>query len=209
LIGVSFAIEPGEMVFVTGHSGAGKSTMLRLLSRMEAPSEGDIEVLGESLSRMRRPAIHAYRRRLGLVFQDHRLLADRSVFENVALPLILAGTAEAEMRRRVGAVLEQLGLRGLDGVRPGSLSTGQQQRVGIARAIVARPPILLADEPTGNLDPHLSQEVMQLFLMLGAEGTTVLIASHDLPLIQRMRRRVLVLDRGRLIDDFRPTKAAA
>jgi len=139
-----------------------------------------------------------------MVFQDHRLLMDRSIYDNVALPLIIAGVAREEVGKRVRASLDKVGLLGREGDPPVALSTGEQQRVGIARAIVTKPPVLIADEPTGNLDPQLSAEIMALFGEFQQVGTTVLIASHDLDLIKRMGRRVLVLDHGRLIDDFRP-----
>lgn len=202
--GVSFEVEAGEMMFVTGHSGAGKSTLLRLLALIERPSEGRIEAFGHDLAQVRRRQLPAYRRRLGLVFQDHRLLVDRDAFANVALPMVLDGYDPADIAPRVSRALDQVGLGGRERALPGQLSTGEQQRLGIARALVARPQLLLADEPTGNLDPKLATEIMALFVSLKEHGTTVMIASHDLPLIQRMRKRTLVLDRGRMIDDFRP-----
>lgn len=204
LADISFEIGYGEMVYVTGHSGAGKSTLLKLLALIERPSEGHIEVFSRRLTDVRRRELPAYRRRLGLVFQDHRLLMDRNAYENVALPMRLDGVAEADIAPRVARSLEQVGLGGRESALPAELSTGEQQRLGIARAMVAVPDLLLADEPTGNLDPKLAAEIMQLMISLKEQGTTVIIASHDLPLIQRMRKRTLVLDRGRLIDDFRP-----
>ncbi|MCB1569306.1 MAG: ATP-binding cassette domain-containing protein, partial [Xanthomonadales bacterium] len=147
-------------------------------------------------------------RQVGVVFQDHRLLMDRSLFDNVALPLVIAGTPRAEMSKRVRAALDKVGLAERERSLPSALSTGEQQRVGIARAVVARPAVLVADEPTGNLDPDLAAEVMTLFTQLPAQGTSVLVASHDLHLVRKLRRRVLVLDHGRLIDDFRPDAAA-
>ena len=201
---VSFEVEAGEMMFVTGHSGAGKSTLLRLLALIERPSEGRIEAFGQDLSKVRRRQLPAYRRRLGLVFQDHRLLVDRNAFENIALPMVLDGFGADEIAPRVARALDQVGLGGRERALPSELSTGEQQRLGIARALVAKPQLLLADEPTGNLDPKLATEIMALFVSLKEQGTTVIIASHDLPLIQRMRKRTLVLDRGRMIDDFRP-----
>lgn len=201
---VSFELEAGEMVFVTGHSGAGKSTLLRLVHGADQPSRGSVLFEGRNLGKLVRRALPAHRRRVGVVFQDHRLLAGRSVFDNVALPLLIAGHASSGIGKRVRSVLERLGLGDRGGARPDMLSAGEQQRVGIARAIVAQPPLLIADEPTGNLDPQLAADVMQVFAELPARGTSVLVASHDLPLIKRMRRRTLVLDHGRLIDDFRP-----
>jgi cell division transport system ATP-binding protein len=201
---VSFEVGTGEMVFVTGHSGAGKSTLIKLLALIERPTRGQIAIDGEPLARTRGARIAAYRQRLGLVFQDYRLLEDRSIAANVALPLHIAGCDETELQKRVRAALDLVGLGGREKVRPSMLSGGEQQRVGIARAIVARPALIVADEPTGNLDPQLASEIMQLFVALAHTGSTILVASHDLHLIQRMKRRVLVLDKGRLIDDFRP-----
>ncbi len=205
---IAFEIGTGEMVFVTGHSGAGKSTLIKLLALIERPTRGQIAIDGEPLARARGARIAAYRQRLGLVFQDYRLLEDRSVADNVALPLTIAGCEQAELQKRVRAALDLVGLGGRERVRPSMLSGGEQQRVGIARAIVARPALIIADEPTGNLDPQLASEIMQLFVALAHTGSTILVASHDLHLIQRMKKRVLVLDKGRLIDDFRPGKGA-
>jgi cell division transport system ATP-binding protein len=201
---LSFELGAGDMAFVTGHSGAGKSTLLRLIALLERPTRGRVHVDGEDLSRTSRRGVPRLRRRLGIVFQDHRLLMDRSVSDNVALPLIIAGVPREEIGKRVRAALDKVGLLGREGDAPVALSTGEQQRVGIARAIVGKPPVLIADEPTGNLDPQLSAEIMALFAEFQQVGTTVLIASHDLALIKRMSKRVLVLDHGRLIDDFRP-----
>jgi cell division transport system ATP-binding protein len=201
---LSFEIGAGEMAFVTGHSGAGKSTLLKLVSLMERPTRGQITVNEHNLAQTRRRGIAQLRRGIGMVFQDHRLLLDRSIFDNVALPLVIAGTAREEIGKRVRAALDKVGLLAREHALPLALSTGEQQRVGIARAIVAKPPLLIADEPTGNLDPQLAAEVMALFSEFQQVGTTVLVASHDLPLIKRMGKRVLVLDHGRLIDDYRP-----
>jgi cell division transport system ATP-binding protein len=205
---LSFEIEPGEMAFVTGHSGAGKSTLLKLIALLERPTRGQIVVNGQNLERVQRRGVARVRRSIGMVFQDHRLLLDRSVFDNVALPLVIAGAPREEIGRRVRAALDKVGLLGRETEAPATLSAGEQQRVGIARAIVAKPPLLIADEPTGNLDPQLSAEIMALFAAFQQVGTTVLIASHDLALIKRMGRRVLVLDHGRLIDDYRPSATA-
>ncbi len=201
---LSFELAPGEMSFVTGHSGAGKSTLLKLIHGSERASRGAVMFQGRNLGQLRRRHLPTHRRQVGVVFQDHRLLADRSVFDNVALPLRIAGLPHDEIGKRVRSTLERLGLTGRERALPQALSTGEQQRVGIARAIVGQPALLLADEPTGNLDPQLAAEVMELFTALPALGTTVLIASHDLHLVRRMKKRVLVLDHGRLIDDFRP-----
>ena len=201
---VSFEIEAGEMAFVTGHSGAGKSTLLRLIGLLEQPSRGQVMVSGRNLGQVRRRGIAGVRRGIGMVFQDHRLLLDRSVFDNVALPLVIAGIARAERGKRVRTALDKVGLLAREQSPPALLSAGEQQRVGIARAIAAKTQVLIADEPTGNLDPQLAAEVMTLFADVQRAGTTVLVASHDLPLVKRMAKRVLVLEHGKLIDDFRP-----
>lgn len=198
---LNFELAAGEMVFLTGHSGAGKSTLLKLIALLERPSRGRVLFAGRNVGRMSRRQIPGLRRQIGIVFQDHALLTDRRVFDNVALPLVIAGTAYPEIRRRVRAVLDQVGLLDKERMYPGMLSAGQQQRVGIARAIVGKPALLLADEPTGNLDPELSAELMHLFARLNEQGMTMLIASHDLALIGRLGRRVMVLDKGRLVDD--------
>ncbi len=199
---LSFEVPTGEMAFVTGHSGAGKSTLLKLLALIERPSHGVISVDGQSLAKVGARAVPKLRRRIGMVFQDHRLLMDRTVFANVELPLVIGAVAPAERSRRVRAALEKVGLLAYERQLPATLSTGEQQRVGIARAIVAKPSLLIADEPTGNLDPQLAMEIMALFTEFQQTGTTVLIASHDLPLIKRMKRRVIVLDHGRLVADL-------
>ena len=201
---VGFSIEAGEFVFLTGHSGAGKSTVLKLISAQERPTRGTVLLDGKNVGAVRPRAIPAVRRLIGQVFQDHRLLADRTAFDNVALPLVIASTPRAEIERRVRAALDKVGLLARERALPAQLSAGEQQRVGIARAIAAKPALVIADEPTGNLDPQLAAEIMALFATLTQGGTTVLVASHDLHLIQRLKRRVLVLDKGRLIDDFRP-----
>ncbi|MBS0569097.1 MAG: cell division ATP-binding protein FtsE [Proteobacteria bacterium] len=201
---LSFALGAGEMAFVTGHSGAGKSTLLRLVALLERPTRGQVTVNGRNLGGVRRRGIARVRRGVGMVFQDHRLLLDRSVFDNVALPLVIIGAPREEVVRRVRAALEKVGLLEREKSAPSMLSAGEQQRVGIARAIVAKPPVLIADEPTGNLDPQLAAEIMALFGEFEQVGTTVLVASHDLPLVKRMGKRVLVLEHGKLIDDFKP-----
>jgi cell division transport system ATP-binding protein len=202
LTDLSFSLAAGEMAFITGHSGAGKSTLLRLIHLSDRPTAGRILFDDCDLGSMHGAAVARHRRRLGVVFQDHRLLADRSVFDNVALPLLIAGQRRASVGPRVLEVLQALGLAGRENDLPVMLSTGEQQRVGIARAVVSQPALLVADEPTGNLDPQLAEEVMTLFSTLPAKGTAVLVASHDLHLVRKMRRRVLVLDHGRLIDDI-------
>ncbi|MCG6870911.1 MAG: cell division ATP-binding protein FtsE [Gammaproteobacteria bacterium] len=195
---VSFEIADGAMVFLTGHSGAGKTTLLKLITLLERPSRGQVVVNNRNLARFPWRRVPLLRREIGCVFQDHRLLADRTVFDNVALPLVVSGVPERELARRVRAALDKVGLLSKEHSYPLSLSGGEQQRVGIARAVVNRPALLLADEPTGNLDPALSDEVMDLFLAFHQYGTTVLIATHDLRHIRRLRKPVLVLKAGRL-----------
>ena len=208
LVDVSFQIEEGEMLFVTGHSGAGKSTLLKLIHLSERPSRGAVVFNDHNLLRVRGGKVALHRRQVGVVYQDHRLLTDRSIGENVALPLILRGTRRAEIGKRVRSVLERMGLGHREKALPTQLSAGEQQRVGIARAIIAEPRLLVADEPTGNLDPTLSAEIMELFAGLPERGTSVLVVSHDLPLLKRMRKRVLILDDGRLVDDISPEDLA-
>ena len=198
---LSFKVRRGEFLFVTGHSGAGKSTLLRLLLAMERPSNGKLLLAGQDLASITNAQIPYLRRQIGVVFQNHRLLLDRNVFANVALPLQILGLDKQEIADRVGVALERVSLGDKALQFPEDLSTGQQQRVGIARAIVHRPALLLADEPTGNLDPRLAAEIMGVFEDINRLGTTVLIASHDLALIARMRHRMLTLQRGRLIGD--------
>jgi cell division transport system ATP-binding protein len=198
LRGLSLTIERGEMAFVTGHSGAGKSTLLRLIALIERPTSGQIIVDGQNLSRVSRRKIPAYRRQLGMVFQDHKLLYDRPVFDNVALPLVIAGFGHREAARKVRAALDQVGLLHKERQHPETLSTGEQQRVGIARAIVSRPKLLIADEPTGNLDPDLSLEVMRIFRRFNEVGVTLLIASHDIALIDQLGCRRIPLEDGAL-----------
>lgn len=204
LSGLSFQIDEGEMAFLTGHSGAGKSTLLRLIALIERPSRGQVLVGGQNLHGVRPRQIPYFRRRLGVIFQDHRLLHDRTVFDNIALPLIIAGLGHTEVARRVRAALDQVGLLDKEKVYPITLSGGEQQRVGIARAVVSKPAVLIADEPTGNLDPELSREIMHLFERFNQVGVTVLIASHDHELIGTMGKRVLGLAHGRLIGDWNP-----
>lgn len=197
---VSFHLRRGEIVFLTGPSGSGKSTLIKLIALMDRPSSGQIVVNGRNLSLVKRRAIPQMRQEMGIIFQNHRLLANRSVFDNVALPLVIRGFIDRqEIARRVRASLDKVGLLGKEKALPETLSGGEQQRVGIARAIVHRPSLLLADEPTGNLDPKLSQEVMELFGEFNRLGISVIIATHDLALIARFPYRILTLDRGHLL----------
>ena len=196
---VSLTIDTGEMVFLTGHSGAGKSTFLKLLLLLERASMGSLRVDGRDTARVRGRDVGRYRGEFGIVFQDHQLLYDRSVLDNVALPLEIAGFHPRDIQRRTRAALDKVGLLGRERANPAILSGGEQQRVGIARAVVARPRFLIADEPTGNLDPQLSAEIMGLFQAFNRVGVTVIIASHDLALISRLRHRIITLKAGRLV----------
>jgi cell division transport system ATP-binding protein len=202
---VSFSIQAGEMVFLTGHSGAGKSTALKLLLAQEKPTSGTVSLDNRDISALKDHQIPAIRRMIGPVFQDHRLLLDRTVFDNIALPLVIAGSRRQPLEQYVRIALNRVGLSHREKALPLQLSAGEQQRIGIARAIVTSPMLVIADEPTGNLDPQLANEIMELFSNLTQTGSTVLIASHDLHLISKLRKRVLVLENGKLIDDFRPT----
>ena len=202
LSGLSFELLSGEMAFLTGHSGAGKSTLLKLIALIERCSHGQVIVNNQNLSRLPKWKIPYYRRKIGLVFQDHNLLHDRTVFDNVALPLIIAGENHREIGRRVRAALDKVGLLGKERNLPIALSGGEQQRVGIARAVVNRPPVLLADEPTGNLDPELSREIMHLFEQFNQVGVTVFIASHDQDLISQLPYRHITLQQGRLAENY-------
>lgn len=196
---VSFHLQKGEMAYLTGHSGAGKSTLLKLISVMERPTDGRVYFNGQDVSRIRRGDIPYVRRRIGMIFQDHHLINSRTVFDNVALPLVIEGYGHQDIRRRVSAALDKVGLHGKDRYYPPMLSGGEQQRVGIARAIVNKPSLLLADEPTGNLDPELSMEILHLFEAFNRVGVSVLIATHDTGLINSLRYRTLTLNAGRML----------
>jgi len=201
LANVTLTIDAGELTFITGHSGAGKSTLLRLIGLIERPTRGNVLIDKRSTRGIGRRQLPAYRRNVGMVFQDHKLLFDRSVYDNVALPLIIAGASHREIGKRVRAALDSVDLLSKEKQRPATLSSGEQQRVGIARAIVARPDIVIADEPTGNLDPELSDGIMHLFERFCDVGTTLIIASHDHALIQRMGHRRIELSAGRVHSD--------
>jgi cell division transport system ATP-binding protein len=200
LAGVSFEIESGKLAFLTGHSGAGKSSILKLIALIERPTRGQVIVNNLNIAGIKPRGIAQFRRQIGVVFQDHKLLHDRPVMDNVALPLIIAGTPKREIDKRVRAALDQVGLLGKEKSRPLELSTGEQQRVGIARAVVARPALLIADEPTGNLDPDLAREVMQLFKRFSEVGVTVVVATHDVHLIESFDAPRIVLSEGRVVE---------
>jgi len=198
---VNFTLENGEMAFITGHSGAGKSTLLKLIALLERASRGQALVNNKNLARLRGGQVPFFRRSLGIVFQDYKLLHDRTVFDNVALPLVVSGMEHREIRKRVHAALDKVSLLSKERALPVTLSGGEQQRVSIARAVVGKPALLVADEPTGNLDADLSQEILDIFLDFHHHGVTVLIATHDMPLIARARKRVLHLEHGELVSD--------
>jgi cell division transport system ATP-binding protein len=200
--GLSFEIGAGEMVFLTGRSGAGKSSVLRLVSLLERPTRGKVYVNGRDTGALPVGRIPEFRRRVGIVFQDHKLLAGRSIYDNVALPLVVAHTSLKDIDKRVRAALDQVGLLDRQNALPEELSVGEQQRVGIARAVVSKPPLLVADEPTGNLDPELSRDVMTLFRRFSELGVTVLVATHDLRLVEESGMRQMVLHEGHLLQQI-------
>ena len=201
LANLSFSLEHGEFAFITGHSGAGKSTLLKLILGIERPSGGRLIVNGADLGAMTAKDLPAHRRQIGTVFQDHQLLNDRSVFDNVALPLEISGFDRRDSQRRVRAALDTVGLLSKEKLNPAALSGGEQQRVGIARAVVNTPKLILADEPTGNLDPALSAEIMEVFARFMSVGVTLLVASHDTALIESLGYRTLTLEQGKLKQD--------
>lgn len=196
---VSLNLQAGEMAFLTGHSGAGKSTLLKIISLIEKPTRGQAILNQINLNNLPNSRIPYIRRNIGFIFQDHQLLFDRTVFDNVALPLIIQGYHHTEIARRTRAALDKVGLLHKEKSLPITLSGGEQQRVGIARAVVHKPMLLLADEPTGNLDPVLSREIMQIFIDFHQVGVTVLVASHDLSLIEELQKPVVTLNRGKII----------
>ena len=198
---INLSIEKGEMVYISGRSGAGKSTLLKLINLIDRHARGQIIVNGQNLERITRKRIPIFRRNIGFIFQNHRLLDDRTIFDNVALPLIIAGSNHQEVKRRVQAALDKVDLLSKINSYPMELSGGEQQRIGVARAVVNRPAILIADEPTGNLDPMLSWEMMKLFEQFNQVGVTVLIASHELDMIKHMNKRIIILNKGRIINN--------
>ena len=197
---VSVELRRGELAFVTGHSGAGKSTLLKLIALIERPTRGQVFVDGRNIGRLSRRQVPQHRRQIGIVFQDNKLLEDRPAFDNVALPLVIAGFSKRDIARRTRAALDQVALLDKERSTPRQLSTGEQQRVGIARAVVTRPKLLIADEPTGNLDPDLSLDIMNLFSRFNEVGVTMLIATHDLNLLERLGGRRIELTEGELVD---------
>jgi len=201
---VSFRLPKGQMAFLTGHSGAGKSTLLKLISMIERPSRGQIFLDGVNLSHISNNKVPYIRRNIGIIFQNHHLLYDRPVYDNVAMPLVIQGYRHKEIHKRVRAALNQVGLLTKERAAPITLSGGEQQRVGIARAIVHKPALLLADEPTGNLDPELSRDIMELFARFNQVGTSVLIASHDLDLIEQIGAPVISLKNGQIDNNTLP-----
>ena len=198
LTNVSFFVDRGELLFITGRSGAGKSTLLKVIALLERPTRGTVTINGRNIGALSARHIPAFRRQLGMVFQDHKLLADRPVFDNVALPLVVAGTPFKDIDKRVRAALDQVGLLGKERMLPLELSVGEQQRVGIARAVVGKPPLIVADEPTGNLDPDLALEVMRLFRRFSEVGVTVLVATHDVHIVREFGSREIALTNGEL-----------
>ncbi len=199
LIDVNFHLDKGEMAFLTGHSGAGKTTLLKLTTLIESPTRGQIFVDDHNLNRLSKRQVPFLRRNIGMIFQNPQLLPQRTIFENVAIPLVISGFQQREIQRRVRAALDKVGLLDKEKHYPSALSTGEQQRVGIARAIVNKPSLVLADEPTGNLDPELSAEIIRLFEAFNQVGVTVLIATHDLSLIAPLNYRLMTLKEGQLI----------
>jgi len=198
---VRFRVDRGEFVFVVGHTGSGKSSLLRLLNHELKPTSGQVWVDGQDVAQMRPREIPALRRKIGVVFQDFRLLPDRTIEENVAFALRVIGVHGKELRARTFDALEQVGLMSKGKMRPGQVSGGEQQRAAVARAIVNRPALLIADEPTGNLDPDTSREIMRLLEQINETGTTVLVATHDQQVVDHMRRRVIELHRGQMVRD--------
>jgi cell division transport system ATP-binding protein len=196
---VSFHLKKAEMAFLTGHSGAGKSTLLKLITAIETPNQGQVLVDNHNISQLKSREVPYLRRQIGIIFQNPHLLSKRTVFDNVALPLVIHGVPHDEVKRKVRAALDKVGLASKEKMYPATLSAGEQQRVSIARAVVNKPPLLLADEPTGNLDPRLAMEIIQLLEEFNRVGVSVLVATHDLTMIASMPYRILTLKQGRLI----------
>ena len=203
---INLSIEKGEMVYISGRSGAGKSTLLKLINLIDRHTRGQIIIKGQNLERISRKRVPMFRRNVGFIFQNHRLLDDRTIFDNVALPLIISGSNHQEVKRRVQAALDKVDLLSKINSYPMELSGGEQQRIGVARAVVNRPAILIADEPTGNLDPMLSWEMMKLFEQFNQVGVTVLIASHELDMIKHMNKKIIILNKGRILDSNNENK---
>lgn len=199
LRGINLKLAKGEMAFLTGHSGAGKSTLLKLIVLLERCTQGQVIIDGQNINRLSRRHIPYLRRSIGVIYQDPRLLYERSVFENVALPLVIAGFRHQDIVKRVRAALDKVNLLSKEKLYPDELSTGEQQRVGIARAVVNKPMALLADEPTGNLDPELSGEIMKLFAQFSQVGVSVLVATHDIALIEQLPYRRIELSKGKVV----------
>ena len=197
LYNVNVQLQQGEMAFLTGHSGAGKSTLLKLIALLDTPTKGEVIVAGQNTQKIKQRKIPAFRRNIGMIFQDHHLLADRTVFDNIALPLKIEGMRPQDIKRRVRAALDKVNLLEKEKQYPQMLSAGEKQRIGIARAVVNKPAIILADEPTGNLDPDLANDIMHTFKQFNDYGSTVLIASHDHALIKEMQKRIIVLRKVR------------
>ena len=197
LYNVNVQLQQGEMAFLTGHSGAGKSTLLKLIALLDTPSAGEVIIAGQNTQKIKPRKIPAFRRNIGMIFQDHHLLADRTVFDNIALPLKIEGMRSQDIKRRVRAALDKVNLLSKEKQYPQMLSAGEKQRIGIARAVVNKPAIILADEPTGNLDPDLATDIMHTFKQFNDYGSTVLIASHDHALIKEMKKRIIVLRKVR------------
>ena len=201
---ISFHLDSGEMAFLTGHSGAGKSSLLKLIALLERSSRGQVFVNNQNLAKIPKRRIPYFRRNIGIIFQDHQLLFDRTVYDNVALPLVIAGYSRHDIGKRVRAALDKVGLLSKEKKYPITLSGGEQQRVGIARAVVNKPPLILADEPTGNLDPELSAEIMGIFEEFSKVGVSVMVATHDISLISKLPYRILTLKEGQLVNDTQP-----
>lgn len=198
---VNFKLDDGEMAFLTGHSGAGKSTLLKLIHHLEKPSRGEIYFKGRPIHKLRRYQVPAHRRQIGIILQDPHLIERHTIFHNVAMPLIINRYQENEIAKRVRAALDKVGLLHKESQHPHALSAGERQRAGIARAIVTRPQLLIADEPTGNLDPALSLSIMRLFQAFNAVGVSILVATHDLDLVSQLKHRIVTLDDGQIIGD--------